>query len=183
MAWALSLYREEQEKEEAERLKKETAEQLALAELHNKDHIEVLDSPYDTIFGPGVYDYHSYNSIMVTTGSYPAMVCLQEVDPPNRTIRNDYADAHMTFGWKQIPDGKYVVKVYRGKNWSVNKPMAGGHARGGFTKDELFFGSMRVINLYKATTPGGAEHQEDKVWISDTANDEYHIIRAEDFFR
>lgn len=185
MAWVFSYYREQQEAEEEAQLKKQAAAQIALAEQERKMHIETLDSPYDTIFGPGVYHSLSYNSITVTNGPLAAVVCLQETQSPFRTIRNDYIEPNMSFGWKQVPDGEYFIKVYLGSDWSMTKSMADGHARGGFTKNELYLRGNILVKVSKAKT----DREEDRyteqaaVRIPGAPNAEYDKIFAEDFFR
>ncbi len=108
-------------------------------QLDIKTHIESMDSPYDSVFGAGAYVDSSKNKLVIYMPFTDAVVCAVQSESPFKTIRNEFIYKNNGFVMNQMPDGKYMIRLYTGKDWNVNKKMPGGKRFGGFTKDEMFF--------------------------------------------
>ncbi len=109
---------------------------------YEKTEIESMDSPFDPIFGAGVYVSNSKNKFYVFMPFSDAVICAVQSEWPFRTIRNEFIHAQNGFVMKGMPDGEYYFKLYTGKKWDVKKKNLDGRVRrilGGFTKDEMFF--------------------------------------------
>jgi curved DNA-binding protein CbpA len=104
-----------------------------------KTEIESMDSPFDSLFGEGVYQPKSKNKLVIYMPFSDAVICAVQSDPPYRTIRNEFIRARNGFVMKEMPEGKYYIKFYTGKKWDMNKKTPDGRTLGGFTKDEMFF--------------------------------------------
>ena len=108
-------------------------------EVHvEKTTIEDLDSPYDEIFGEGKFDPVSPDYIVFYNPHSDALICAVESKPPFKTIRNEFVHANNGFVMRNLPDGAYTIKIYRGSDWSVSKRTPDGQKLGGFLKDETF---------------------------------------------
>jgi curved DNA-binding protein CbpA len=101
--------------------------------------IQDLDSPYDSIFGAGVYVQMSPNEIVVYNPLSDAVVCVVEAKAPHRTIRNEYVSAGKAFRFAELPNGSFRIKVQTGSDWDPNKIVSNGDRLGGFRKDVEFF--------------------------------------------
>jgi hypothetical protein len=95
-------------------------------------------SPYDGIFGKGIYDYNSECWITFKNGnSTDAIVCLENVSN-GRTIRNEYIQAGTDYQMTNIPEGVYKVKVFYGNDWNPEKTLKNGAIRGSFDTDQSY---------------------------------------------
>lgn len=130
--------------------------QKALSNSHAQTVINDLDSPYDSLFGPGKYDWFSQNFIVVYNPVSDAVVCVVQASAPHRTIRNEFIHARRSFALREMPDGDYYMKVYTGSKWDFNRKVPGGQTLGRFTKDEEFFRiGVPVISLYNKNEING----------------------------
>lgn len=106
---------------------------------YSKTHIENMDSPFDSLFGKGVYKDYSKNKLVIYMPFSDAVICAVQSEAPFRTIRNEFIRARNGFVMTEMPDGNYFIKFYTGKFWDTNKKIPGGKKLGGFTKDEMFY--------------------------------------------
>lgn len=97
-----------------------------------------FDSPFDTIFGQGIYDDFSPHSLTVLSPPMPAVICLVEDRAPWRTIRNEYLEPNTWFTLRDIPAGSYFFKLNTGYNWN-KYVLSGGKTCGGFTRENSFY--------------------------------------------
>lgn len=160
-----------------------------VADLRRKDSlanvtdvIQNLESPYDSIFGPGAITWLSPNQVVVINPFSDAVICLARADSPHVTIRNEFIHARQSFIMKELPNGSYFVKVYTGKDWSPAMQVPDGRAFGGFTSREKFFLLERdPITLMKPTYNNRSTITTDTVRI-DTSGAVIREISREEFF-
>lgn len=176
----LSNKREEQSLElnnrmEAQRIKDST-------DAVSNHGIQNLDSPYDSIFGPGQSTWLSPNQLVVINPHSDAVICLTRIDSPYVTIRNEFIHARKKFVMKDLPNGSYIVKVYTGENWDESVTVPGGRAFGGFSSNQKFFIVKRPpITLIKPTYNNRNTVTTDTVRI-DTSGAKIRLITREEFF-
>lgn len=130
---------EEQQKQFAAKQELEMLEQMASPEAKkNSGYISNFDSPFDSVFGAGIYDDFSPHSIMVLSPPQPSVICLVENRAPWRTIRNEYLEGSSWIVLRDIPAGSYFFKINTGYRWNM-QVKNGGKNCGGFTKENAFF--------------------------------------------
>ncbi|MGL5891844.1 MAG: J domain-containing protein [Bacteroidia bacterium] len=100
--------------------------------------IQDFDSPFDTIFGKGVYEDFSPHSITVLCPPSESVVCLVQAKAPWRTIRNEYVTSGKWFTLRNVPKGAYFFKIYAGANWDT-KIKQRGIAAGGFALNPEYY--------------------------------------------
>lgn len=122
-----------------------------------KMEIENMDSPYDKLFGPGVYVFNSPCQFVIYVPFSDAVVCAVQNDPPYKTIRNEFIHAENGFVMKDMPEGSYSIKFYSGKNWDLNKKIPDGRKLGGFTKNEAFYKVQHRPYILKNTSRNSAD--------------------------
>ena len=98
--------------------------------------LENGDSPYDSYFGSGIFDYNSECWINFKNGNTTTdvVVCLVNVYTET-TIRNEYIHAGTDYTMTNVPEGKYKVKVFYGNDWNPEKTRYNGMIKGGFDTD------------------------------------------------
>lgn len=171
---------------------REQQAQAILEQLRNKkrtdsviafdDGIQNLDSPYDSIFGPGQTTFLSPNQLVVINPFSDAVVCLVH-NASGNTIRNEFVRSETSFIMKEVPNGEFSVKVYTGVNWNEEKTVPDGRALGGFSTNERFFSIQRKpISLTKPTYSNPNTITTDTVRI-DTSGAQIRVISSEEFFK
>ena len=109
-------------------------------------------SPYNVFFGGGVYDQNSYNQLLIKNGpGHDAIVCLEDITT-QRTIRNEYIRGGSSFLMTKIPDGKYYVKCFSGKNWNPTKTLLNGKIKGAFDTSMDFSKFAEIIQMQQYRT-------------------------------
>lgn len=141
----------------------------ALAALQQGTTIDNLDSPYESVFGADGYDWISPNHIVITLGSRDAVICLEEADKPNRTIRNEFLYAGNTFTLNGIPYGRYRLKIYEGSDWNYDLKLAGGKVKGGFRKNGRFFRIDHRFTFNEATKANPNPRSADTLGLDSLA--------------
>jgi hypothetical protein len=97
--------------------------------------LENGSSPYNGLFGEGIYDYRSKCWITFKNGnSTDAIACLVNYYS-GTTIRNSYIRAGTNYTMSNLPEGIYKIKVFYGKDWNPEKPINSGSYKGGFEND------------------------------------------------
>lgn len=179
-AW-LSDKREEQSAELNKRIEAKR-KQDSIDQLRNNSGIQNLDSPYDSIFGPGQSTWLSPNQLVVINPHSDAIICLTRVDSPYITIRNEFIHAKKKFVMKDLPNGRYMVKVYSGEMWDETARVPDGRPFGGFSINEKFFVVHHdPITLIKPTYNNRNTTTTDTVRI-DTSAAQIRMISREEFF-
>ena len=93
-------------------------------------------SPYDKLYGKGVYS-KTENSLKITNnGSSDVIVMLIEKEG-NKMIRNEYVQAKSEYNMTKIPNLMCYTKYYYGQDWNPNRKTKG-IITGGFDNDEQF---------------------------------------------
>jgi len=159
-----------------------------LEELYGEDSlvstekIQNLDSPYDSLFGPGITTWLSPNQLVVINPVTDAVVCLVQNDPPYRTIRNEFIHARQSFIMKELPNGNFSVKVYTGNSWNDTMRVPDGRKLGGFSVDGQFFrANGKAIKLQKPTYNSPNTITTDTIWI-DPAYAGFVAMSREEFY-
>jgi curved DNA-binding protein CbpA len=171
--------REEQAQTMALAMQKQTAGPIV------KDSIKPiadLDSPYDSLFGKGIYVQMSPNEILVYNPISDAVVCLIQAGPPYRTIRNEFITSKHAFRFAELPNGSFRVKVETGSNWDPNKMVSNGWRLGGFTQQTNFYlDNARIFSLQKPTYEHPNTNTSDTITI-DPVKLNFTPISASEFF-
>lgn len=97
---------------------------------------ETGDIPYYAHFGNGEYDSNSLSELtLINYSSSDAVVLLA-----NRfhVIRNIFIKKGSEFTMREIPEGKYIVKIMFGNSWNKDKYNGDNFPKGGFMKDVSF---------------------------------------------
>jgi curved DNA-binding protein CbpA len=142
-------------------------------------YISNFDSPFDTLFGTGVYDDFSPHSIMVLSPPQPSVICLVEDRPPWRTIRNEYLEANAWIVLRDIPAGTYFFKINTGYRWNA-QVRNGGIACGGFTYENKFYLSGEpAVKLY---SPAGTSTPVTDTLSLNPLHHRFTPIKADVFF-
>lgn len=145
------------------------------------DVIQNLDSPYDSVFGPGQTTWLSPNQLVVINPYTDAVICLVH-EQSGRTIRNEFVHAQTSFIMKEVPNGNYSVKVYSGLDWDETAKVPDGRSLGGFSTNERYFSIQRnPITLTKPTYANPNTITTDTVRI-DTSSARIQVISREAFF-
>lgn len=167
------------------REEQDAREMLALQQEQKKEAdqpISNLDSPYDRIFGAGKNVWLSPNEIVVYNPVSDAVICAVESDTPHQTIRNEFIYAKNAFTMKDMPNGRFWIKVYSGANWDKKKKNPGLACPGGFTKDEEFFRILAgPFSLEKPSRKHPVTNTSDTVVIDPTVM-KFERISREEFF-
>lgn len=146
------------------------------------DVIQNMDSPFDSVFGPGQTTWLSPNQVVIINPYVDAVVCLMQDQPPYRTLRNEFVHSRNTFIMKEVPNGSYRVKVYTGIKWNEAVKAPDGRLTGGFSTNERFFSIQREpITLMKPTYNNRNTITTDTVRI-DTSGAQIRAISREEFF-
>lgn len=170
--------RERESQEFIARLKELTNQNLQ----YSKTHIESMDSPFDSLFGAGVYQAGSKNKLVIYMTFSDAIICAVQCDPPFRTIRNEYIPTKNGFIMNELPDGKYYIKLYTGKNWDYSKKVPDGRKLGGFTQDELFLkAKIGPISLQNYKSKKAEPHTIDTISLNPYVIT-FDTITREEFF-
>lgn len=150
--------------------------------INRVDNIQNMDSPFDSVFGPGQSAWLSPNQLVVINPYTDVVVCLVQDKPPYRTLRNEFVHSRTTFIMKEVPNGSYRVKVYAGTKWNDTLKVPDGRVFGGFSTNERFFSIQREsIILVKPTYDNRNTITTDTVRI-DTSGVHIRAISREEFF-
>lgn len=105
--------------------------------LYEGNRLHTEYSPYIGRYN-NYYDDSSLNSIKFNNGSqYDAIVFLID-DDYNIVIRHNYIRSGDCYTMAQLPEGRYKMKVYQGKNWNPEKAAHSSMPLGKFDNDEIF---------------------------------------------
>jgi curved DNA-binding protein CbpA len=145
--------------------------------------IDNVDSPFDSLFGPGVYVSLSPNNLVIFNHFSDAVICAVDVHAPHKTIRNEFTHpAIEPLILRDLPNGSYYIKIYSGSNWDVSKRVPDGRVLGGFSKNEAFFRiHYGPFTLTKPTHDHPVTHVADTIWIDPKVMKMDSISRGEFF--
>lgn len=93
--------------------------------------------PYIEYFGRGNFEKESLSELTILNYSNnDAVVLLCTLG--NRVVRNVFVGQNSSYTMKNIPEGKYIVKIMSGKSWNKEKNNGPGFPKGGFMKNVSF---------------------------------------------
>jgi hypothetical protein len=148
-----------------------------------KTHIESMDSPFDSVFGPAVYKPGSKNKLTIYMPFSDAVICAVQSEPPFKTIRNEFIEKRNAFVMNEMPDGKYFIKLYIGEDWNVNK-ILNQRRLGGFTKHGTFLklksGPYRLNGNDSTLWIDGGYSENDTIRLIPTLK--FDTLTADEFF-
>lgn len=98
--------------------------------------LENGDSPYDEIFGKGIYN-DTQNSILIKASEKLDVVFVLVDINTDRRIRNEFINKGSTFNLTKIPYGTYDYMYFSGNDWSDEIDLGIG-VKGGFTRNSSF---------------------------------------------
>ncbi|GAB4133429.1 MAG: hypothetical protein Fur0041_05660 [Bacteroidia bacterium] len=137
---AFELYLERKREREAAAFRAELQKMMSAPSVATNDAmIHDLDSPYDSIFGSGMFAAGSPNELLIANKFSDMVVCLVEADRNKKTIRNEFIHKGKAFSMKEIPGGNYMVKIYTGTEWIPRRFGLDTLTFGGFNKNEHFY--------------------------------------------
>lgn len=92
------------------------------------------DKPYKNYYGNGRFDYDTENSLLIKNGSSSdAVVFLETLG--GKKVRHVYICKGNNYRMKNIPAGRYVIKIYQGNSWNPEKVNGADAPLGGFMQN------------------------------------------------
>lgn len=104
---------------------------------YSEIHLETGYSPYNDYFGRGRFDNESLSKLTIlnySNNDAVVLLCTQS----NHVIRNIFVKQGDNYIMRNIPEGKYVVKIMYGKSWNKEKYNGTSFPKGGFMKNVSF---------------------------------------------
>lgn len=98
--------------------------------------LEDGDSPYDEVFGEGIYNDTRNNILIRASDELDVVFVLVDVNT-DRRIRNEFINKGSTFNLTKIPFGTYDYMYFSGNDWSDEIDLGIG-VKGGFTRNSSF---------------------------------------------
>ena len=104
---------------------------------YSETNFNTGNAPYKEYFGVGQFDNESLSELTVLNySSDDAVVLLCTLG--DRVIRNVFIEQGSTYTLRQIPEGRYIVKIMYGKSWNKEKDNGLSFPKGGFMKNVSF---------------------------------------------
>jgi hypothetical protein len=166
------------DKNRSEFLQTETIKQ-ASREIHT------ADSPYDSIFGEGIYAEFSENSLLINNIlNRDVIACLVESAGPGRTIRNEFIGSGEAYKMANVPDGKYYLLLFAGRKWDPSATIIGTNIKGSFTRDTAFYQAGPGSFVMKKSYEKNLSHFSSLgIVLNDSLLYKYKQIHSTVFFR
>ena len=133
------------DKDIIDRVETMVAEEPESEYLGNK--LENGSSPFDQLYGEGVYSNTRHSLKIINSGSSDVIVMLIE-KAGDKMIRNVYVQAESEYEMIEIPNSICYTKYYYGKDWNPERKTKG-TITGGFDNDEQFVISDELGDLLK----------------------------------
>ena len=100
-------------------------------------HFSTGDIPFKSFYGRGLYDNISLSELrLINSTSTDAVVLLENIS--GEIIRNVFVKQNNSYTMRQIPEGRYIVKIMYGNSWNSEKYNGSGMPSGGFMKNVSF---------------------------------------------
>lgn len=112
---------------------------------YSRNQLENGISPYDIIYGKGLY-VDSENSLKIINESFNDVIVMLIRIGDEKTIRNEYIRSKSEYLLTNIPDGICSIKYYYGKDWNPTRKIKNFEV-GGFDNDEQFMLSDQEKDL------------------------------------
>ena len=154
------------------------------AEEKEKRDIHTADSPYDSIFGEGVYADSSQNTLFIVNNLKQDIVaCLVEKQSPLKRIRNEFIRSRESYNMGQLPNGAYNLMIYRGLHWTPGRLRSGERETGWFATDTAFFQTAEFpIIMKKKNNKKGHPYTKSSIILTDSLLKLMHPITSNEFF-
>lgn len=107
--------------------------------------LENGSSPFDELYGKGVYSVTRHSLKIINSGSSDVIVMLIDKEE-DIMIRNQYVQAKSEYEMKKIPNSICYTKYYYGKDWNPERKTKG-TITGGFDNDEQFVISDKLGDI------------------------------------
>ena len=180
----------EQEKDEIaienwERQRQQDSINDLYTEHNNIEYKETVLHTGDAPYGKGVVTKGALSSCIISNPThYDAVVIL--VNQNGKWVRNSYIPSGASYKMKNIPEGKYIIKVTQGYSWYNQKDNGEGKAKGGFMKDVSYYESKwdECINFTYKRTKDGISYQDHEIkLIANDGNKQISRVTPKDFFK
>lgn len=102
-------------------------------------------SPYDELYGKGVYSETQHSLKIINSGSTDVIVMLIEKEG-DKMIRNEYVQAKSEYNMTKIPNSICYTKYYYGLDWNPDRKTKG-IVTGGFDNEEQFVISDKLGDM------------------------------------
>jgi hypothetical protein len=147
--------------------------------------VQTADSPYDSIFGEGIYqDPTGHALVLLNHLRQDVVACLVEKNVPEHRIRNEYIRAGERYTMAELPDGNYRLLLFKGKKWDYSAYLLNGSIKGAFLKDTAFFRTSGYpIIMRKQTAPDVDPFTSQKMILTDSLLNRLEPIHSLQFFR
>ncbi len=154
-------------------------------EHNNIEYKETVLHTGDAPYGKGVAPKGALSSCIISNPTrYDAVVIL--VNQKGKWVRNSYIPSGASYKMKNIPEGKYIIKVTQGYSWYNQKDNGEGKAKGGFMKDVSYYESKwdECINFTYKRTKDGISYQDHEIkLIANDGNKQISRVTPKDFFK
>jgi len=104
-------------------------------------------SPYNNLYGKGIYDNSTDNIINVTAPLTADIVIFIKDIYTERNIRNEYVRAGSAFSMTGIPYGTYKFIYTYGNDWCSYAPFKNGQSNGNFLSDKGVGKSDKIFDV------------------------------------
>jgi curved DNA-binding protein CbpA len=157
----------------------------AEASKMNHREIQTADSPYDNIFGPGIYQDPDGHSLQLLNHLHQDLIaCLIAEKDPRHRMRNEYIRSGEHYTMAELPDGSYKLLLFRGKDWDSLALILNKSVRGAFRRDTSFYQTVEYpIIMTKNDRPNSDPFMTERITITDSLLTLLQAIPARQFFR
>jgi curved DNA-binding protein CbpA len=147
--------------------------------------IHTADSPYDSIFGEGVYNDLSDNSLLLNNKlSFDIIVCLVEKGKQEKTLRNEFIRSGDMYKMAHVPDGEYQLRFFFGRKWNPSALLDKGRVKGAFSADTGFYQlNTKPIQMKKILDSNLVRFSNYELVINDSLFHRLKTIPSDLFFR
>ena len=140
------------------------------------------DKPYKSYYGNGRFDYDTENSLLIKNGSSSdAVVFLETLG--GKKVRHVYICKGNNYRMRNIPAGRYVIKIYQGNSWNPEKVNGADAPLGGFMQSVSMTKSSDYDPFdYPAPESGGYYDYEVTLYKVTNGNMHTTNINSSDMF-
>jgi len=147
--------------------------------------IQTADSPYDSIFGEGIYQDPTGHALHFSNQlKQDVVACLIDEKSPLRRMRNEFIRAGEWYTMAELPDGKYKLLLFKGKAWKPGALLLNNKVRGSFVRDTGFYSSSGyTIIMSKKQERDEDIYMTRSISITDSLLTHLTPIHAREFFQ
>ncbi len=147
--------------------------------------IQTADSPYDSIFGEGIYQDPAGHALHFTNQlKQDVVACLIDEKSPKRRMRNEFIRAGEWYTMAELPDGKYKLLIFKGNTWEPGALLLNNKVRGSFDRDTAFYSSRGyTIIMSKKQERDEDIYMTQSISITDSLLTHLTPIHSPEFFQ